>query len=328
MRTKLHHPLWTHLPAVVLVALMLVAFLQARPLPDRVPVHFSLSGEPNRWGSPWELLGIYIMALFWVGVSIAGDEAWARHEDRKSFNWVSLLDELLVGFLAGMSFAYFRTLTEGGTHFTMPWGSIVPVAATAVTAAAVLECFRPFRPMPEQVSSEDTGALEAEIAERGASGDRWAYWETQNPRYMAPVIALSAGALLIGAVVSRGDAWWASGLCFGGAVALLLVYGGMRVGVTPDRVQVRTGILGLRLLTLDRAEIAEAEVHSFSPLRDFGGWGIRWNRQMKAYFLSGHRGVKLRTREGKQYLVGSDHPERLAAAIGATLEAAGSPAAD
>jgi len=31
--------------------------------------------------------------------------------------------------------------------------------------------------------------------------------------------------------------------------------------------------------------------------------------------------VKLQTRQGKQYLVGSDHPERLAAVIGATLRA-------
>ncbi len=321
MRAKLHHPLWTHLPALVLVVLMLVAFLQAGPLPDRVPVHFSLSGEPNRWGSPWELLGVYIMALFWVGLSIAGDEAWARHEDRKSFNWFSLLDELLVGFIAGTSFAYLRTLAGGGTHFTIPWTTVLPVAGMAVALAAVLECLRPFTPVPEHVTSEDTGALEAEIAERSASGDHWAYWETQNPRYIAPVIAVSAGALLLGVVLSLAEAWWVSILCLVGIVGLLLPYGGLRVGVSPDRVQVRMGILGLRLLTLKRDDITEAEVHSFSPLRDFGGWGIRGNREMKAYFFSGHHGVKLQTRQGKQYLIGSDHPERLAAVIGATLRA-------
>ena len=87
----------------------------------------------------------------------------------------------------------------------------------------------------------------------------------------------------------------------------------------PGRMRVRMGVLGVRLLTLETADIAEAVVHSFSPLRDFGGWGIRGNRQMKAYFFSGRRGVKVRTRRGKQYLVGSDRPERLAAVIGAAL---------
>jgi len=37
---------------------------------------------------------------------------------------------------------------------------------------------------------------------------------------------------------------------------------------------------------------------------------------MKAYFLKGDRGVKITTRAGKKYLIGSDHPERLAVVIG------------
>jgi hypothetical protein len=213
-------------------------------------------------------------------------------------------------------------------RFVFPWATVVPLTAAATGAAAILEALRPFTPMPEQVVWDDTSALETEIAERTKSGERWAYWETQNPRYMSPLIAVSAAALLLGGVLSLSAGWWVSLICFAGAIAVLLPYGGLRVGVSPQRVQVRMGILGIRLLSLSRQDIADAQVHSFSPLRDFGGWGIRANREMKAYFFSGHRGVRLRTREGKQYLVGSDHPERLAAVIGATLDAAGSPAAD
>jgi hypothetical protein len=36
---------------------------------------------------------------------------------------------------------------------------------------------------------------------------------------------------------------------------------------------------------------------------------------MKAYFLTGNMGVKLTLSDGKRYLIGSDHPERLAAVI-------------
>jgi hypothetical protein len=38
---------------------------------------------------------------------------------------------------------------------------------------------------------------------------------------------------------------------------------------------------------------------------------------MRAFFFRGERGVKIRFRDGRQFLIGSDHPERLAAAIAA-----------
>jgi hypothetical protein len=59
------------------------------------------------------------------------------------------------------------------------------------------------------------------------------------------------------------------------------------------------------------------ETHEFSPLRDFGGYGIRANKGMSGYFLRGNRGVKLTTANGKKYLIGSDNADRLAAVISA-----------
>ena len=69
------------------------------------------------------------------------------------------------------------------------------------------------------------------------------------------------------------------------------------------------------MLNLEIASIAHAELHEFSPLKDFGGYGIRQNREMKAYYLSGSRAAKLETNNGKKYLIGSDHPENLVTVI-------------
>ncbi len=103
---------------------------------------------------------------------------------------------------------------------------------------------------------------------------------------------------------------------------LLLCYGGLRVSVTSERVEVRLGMIGLRLLRVPSSELAASEVRAFSPLGEFGGWGIRYNGRMWAFYWRGTRGVELRTKAGKQYLIGSDHPERLAAAITAAREGA------
>jgi hypothetical protein len=104
-----------------------------------------------------------------------------------------------------------------------------------------------------------------------------------------------------------------------GLLVLLVVAGGFRVSVTPERLHLRSGLAGLPLLRLPITEIRTAESLRFSPLADFGGWGIRRNREMLAFFLEGDTGVKLTTRKGKRYLIGSARPERLVSVIRAAL---------
>ena len=74
---------------------------------------------------------------------------------------------------------------------------------------------------------------------------------------------------------------------------------------------------GLPVLRLRLADIVDARVHTFSPIGDFGGWGIRRRNGVTAYFLEGNTGVLLRTSRDKKYLIGTDHPERLAAVLNA-----------
>jgi hypothetical protein len=85
-------------------------------------------------------------------------------------------------------------------------------------------------------------------------------------------------------------------------------------------VSVKMGILGIQLLCVKSGEIMSAEVHEFSPLRDFGGYGIRFNQEMQAFFLKGDRGVKITTAGNKKYLIGSDQPGHLAAVINAVRD--------
>jgi len=76
------------------------------------------------------------------------------------------------------------------------------------------------------------------------------------------------------------------------------------------------------VLKLKTADIASAEIMQFAPLGDFGGYGIRYNGKMTAYYLRGSRGVKITTQKGKKYLIGSDRPEHLLAVINAVMEGA------
>ena len=323
MTRKLYHPLWTHLPAVAVVLLMVFAVLRAMPLPQEAPVHFGIGGQPDRYGSPWEVFGTTIgLSLAFIVLSVILDDLWARQENRKTFNWLSLLDEIAAGVMGGAALAYAGMLAQEDLVFRFSWPAVPIVIGCAVSAGVVLELVRPYIPGPDQVAAEDTSALEEAIAKRVSSGQTWAYWETQNPAWMTALIVLAVGGLLFGTVVYWSTAPWTVAFMLIPAALLVLMYGGLRVVVTPDRVVVRLGVLGIRLLRLKTADITQAEVHRFSPLRDFGGYGIRGNREMKAYFLRGTRGVLITTTQGKKYLIGSDHADRLAAAVRAVVPAA------
>ena len=63
------------------------------------------------------------------------------------------------------------------------------------------------------------------------------------------------------------------------------------------------------------AELAKCEVRDYSPLKDYGGWGIRHGSKGKAYNVSGNRGVQLEMKSGDNLLFGSQRPEEFAEAI-------------
>ena len=65
------------------------------------------------------------------------------------------------------------------------------------------------------------------------------------------------------------------------------------------------------------SSIAESKAVAYQPLRDFGGWGIRFSLSGKgrAYNISGNHGVQLKLATGKLLLIGSQRADELAHAI-------------
>jgi len=320
MIRRLRHPWWLHAPALAIYAGMLVALARALPLSSRVPMQFGWDGRPTRWGAPWEVyLVAVVVPLLLIGLGFAAGESWARQPRGGRFNPMALFDAVCVGFLAGIFAPWIGVLEQGErAQFMPPWPWLtlfgLPLAAAAVTIA--LEMLRPWQPPECRVSVEQTDDLTTEIASHQLAGARWAYWEAQNPAYVTVLVVGVSALLLVGAwqVWEHLTPWLAPELVIA-AGFLALCYGGLRTSVTAQAVQVRLGMLGIRLMQVPTGEVEEVTVHAFSPLADFGGWGIRMNREMRAFFFRGERGVKLRTKDGRQFLIGSDHPERLAAAI-------------
>jgi hypothetical protein len=318
MKIKLIHPLWTHLPAVIALIIMVVYAFVPSLLPSNAPVHYGNNGIPNAYGSPWWALSMITgLSIFFILLSGFLDELWARQEKTKAFNWLSLMDDITVGAMAGINIGYFTVVRQEGSLFSFPWVLLGLMGGGATILGILLEMVRPYRPYPIKLVEVESQALKTEIDHRLKGDSPLVYWDYQNPPYISvltiiiPLIMLGSGILT----------WFSqpalSILLFVVAILMVTPYGGLRVLVTRHDVTIRFGILGFRVLRLKMKDIVGIEKHEFAPIRDFGGYGIRFNREMKAYYMRGNSGVKITTSDGKKYLIGSDNVDRLATIISA-----------
>ncbi len=85
--------------------------------------------------------------------------------------------------------------------------------------------------------------------------------------------------------------------------------------------EVRPGTLSIRLIpfrgrVISTQDIRSADSREYSPMREFGGWGIRLAVDGgKAYNAYGNVGVQLVLTDGKRVLVGTQRAEELIAAL-------------
>ncbi len=95
---------------------------------------------------------------------------------------------------------------------------------------------------------------------------------------------------------------------------LYLVLMPMEVEVVNEKMEVRFGQFGRPRWRFDLDRIRGARQVEFSPLKDYGGWGIRTRRGKVCLNQRGDRGVEFDYNE-RTYVVGSDDPERLLEAL-------------
>lgn len=127
-------------------------------------------------------------------------------------------------------------------------------------------------------------------------------------------VALAASGIAIVAAIRIGQLWLAAVIV---AVAMLPTLLGFLLNL---ETRIEEGVLSVRLTPFPARRIAlsdvtRAEVRTYRPIREYGGWGIRWGRDGMAYNARGNRGVQLELKDGRRVLIGSQEPERLLAAM-------------
>ncbi len=87
----------------------------------------------------------------------------------------------------------------------------------------------------------------------------------------------------------------------------------LRTAVFTDRIKLRYWPFFWKTIPL--ADVQSARAVTFRPLRDWGGWGLRGLGKRKAWTSHGNTGVLLELTDGRQFTIGSQRPQALAAAL-------------
>jgi hypothetical protein len=132
--------------------------------------------------------------------------------------------------------------------------------------------------------------------------------------------------ILVGVVVFNTESEKQEGMIALGAVICIMVLA--MTLIFNIKLETRIDQLGIhykyfpfiKWRMIEKSRILEARVHSFSPISDHGGWGIKGNKSTKAYTILGDSGLEIDLGEKKKILIGTQKPKELSEFIKNWLE--------
>ncbi len=99
-------------------------------------------------------------------------------------------------------------------------------------------------------------------------------------------------------------------LVLGGVIALFL-FAELTTQIDREGIHYRFFPFHFKFHLIPREMIDKAEVVTYKPLRDYGGWGIRFGSKGKAYNVRGDKGLQLSLQNGRQILFGTQKEQEL-----------------
>ena len=96
-----------------------------------------------------------------------------------------------------------------------------------------------------------------------------------------------------------------------GLVVLLFVLVKLETQIKDDGIYVRFFPFVPKFKFYPWSEISIAVVRKYRPLMEYGGWGIRFGRNGKAYNIKGNKGLQLKFKNGNALLIGTQKAEEL-----------------
>ena len=85
--------------------------------------------------------------------------------------------------------------------------------------------------------------------------------------------------------------------------------------IKKDGVYVKFFPLHVKFRHFPWAQLSKCYVRKYSPMAEFGGWGLRIGFSGKAYNISGNEGLQLEFTNNRKLLIGTKKPKELTEAL-------------
>jgi len=85
----------------------------------------------------------------------------------------------------------------------------------------------------------------------------------------------------------------------------------LKTSISKEEIHVQFTPFHLKSRTYLWSEISQASVRKYSPIMEYGGWGIRGFRSNRAFNVSGKIGLQLEFKNGNKLLIGTQKGQEI-----------------
>ncbi len=100
-----------------------------------------------------------------------------------------------------------------------------------------------------------------------------------------------------------------------GAAAIGILYTKLIVRIDEESINIRFLPFMIKDKKLQLKDIQRYYIRKYRPIMEYGGWGIRWNSNGRAYCIRGNIAIQLEFKSGSKILIGTQKPDELQSAM-------------
>jgi preprotein translocase subunit SecG len=138
----------------------------------------------------------------------------------------------------------------------------------------------------------------------------------RQQRLFVIILVVVAVIVLVSLLSSGASTLWGAVIALGslGLVSALILAASLETTVDREAITVAFHFLWPKR-RIPISEVRTAEATKYSPLLDYGGYGVRLGLRGWAFNVSGDEGVVVERNDGSRLMIGSQRPKELEAAI-------------
>lgn len=108
-------------------------------------------------------------------------------------------------------------------------------------------------------------------------------------------------------LILTGQAWWVILMGAGAMVMTLSLMSSLklRTRIDDEGIHYRMVPFHLKEKKIRWDEMDQAHVRTYSPIAEYGGWGVRYGRKGTAFNVRGTVGIQIVKKNGKRILIGT-----------------------